>query len=40
MILGPIAESNWRQTLTITKRTGLLEYFCPPYHRYLRRSPA
>ena len=27
MILGPIAESNWRQTLTITKRTGLLEYF-------------
>ena len=27
MILGPIAESNWRQTLTITKRTGLMNYF-------------
>ena len=27
MILGPIAESNWRQTLVITKRTGLFQYF-------------
>ncbi|MEA5012617.1 MAG: tripartite tricarboxylate transporter permease, partial [Angelakisella sp.] len=27
MILGPIAESNFRQTLVITRRTGLFEYF-------------
>ena len=27
MILGPIAETNFRQTLVITKRTGLLNYF-------------
>lgn len=27
MILGPIAESNFRQTLVITKRTGLFNYF-------------
>lgn len=27
MILGPIAESNWRQTMVITRRKGFFNYF-------------
>lgn len=27
MILGPIAETNWRQTMVITRRTGFFAYF-------------
>ena len=27
MILGPIAESNWRQVLVFTRRTGVVKYF-------------